>query len=111
MMQPVAGANPPDTTSISKSAYRKKMRSRKNRQRQRQRANEELGHAPHRESIKKARQKHVKPMKFEQTTYSIKKTDMASTGYVGLRRKKPKKVYTLQELQDMGFTLKEWDGK
>ena len=41
----------------------------------------------------------------------MKKDDVARTGYVGLRTKKSKKVYSKEELIRMGFRLIEWDGR
>jgi len=73
-----------------------------------------MGYAPHRESVKRARHKHVTPSNPVKTNLSIKKTDMASTGYVGVREPKSKRDYTLEELvgkkSKFGLRLVEWDG-
>jgi hypothetical protein len=69
---------------------------------------------PHRESIKRALQKDVKPSKPLKTMISIQATDMASTAYVGLRAQHSKKIYGLEELvgqgSKFGFQLVPWDG-
>ena len=99
---------------ISKASFRKKKRSHKNRTKRRQAESHERGYAPHRESVKRALHKHVTPSNPIKTHLSIKKTDMASTAYIGLREQKSKKEYTLEELvgekSKFGFRLVEWDG-
>jgi hypothetical protein len=99
---------------ISKASFRKKKRSHNNRTKRRQAEVHEMGYAPHRESVKRALHKHVTPSNPVKTNLSIKKTDMASTGYVGVREQKSKKDYTLEELvgrnSKFGFRLIEWDG-
>jgi hypothetical protein len=73
-----------------------------------------MGYAPRRESVKRALDKHVTPSNPVKTNLSIKKTDMASTAYIGLREQKSKKDYALEELvgrnSKLGLRLIEWDG-
>jgi hypothetical protein len=94
--------------------FRKKKRSHKNRTKHRQAELSQMGYAPHRESVKRALHKHVTPSIPVKTNLSIKKTDMASTGYLGVREQKSKRDYTLEELvgkrSKFGFRLVEWDG-
>jgi hypothetical protein len=99
---------------ISKASFRKKKRSRKNQTKRRQAKVHEMGYTPPRESVKRALDKHVTPSNPVKTNLSIKKTDMASTGYVGLMEQKSKKDYILEELvggnSKLGFRLIKWDG-
>jgi hypothetical protein len=73
-----------------------------------------MGYTPHRESMKRALHKHVMPSNPIKTNLSIKKTNMALAGYVGIREQKSKKDYTLEELEGrnskFGFCLVKWDG-
>ena len=99
---------------FSKASFRKKKRSHKNWTKRWQAESRERGYAPHRESVKRVLQKHVTPSKPVKTQLSIKKTDMASTVYIGLREQKSKKDYTLEglvgEKSKFGFCLVKWDG-
>jgi hypothetical protein len=99
---------------ISKASFRKKKRSHKNWTKGQQAEVHEMGYAPHRESVKRALHKHITPSNPVKTNLSVKKTDMVSTGYVGVREQKSKKDYTLEELvgrnSRFGFHLMEWDG-
>ena len=99
---------------ISKASFRKKKQSHRNRTKRWQAESHEMGYAPHRESIKRALHKHVTPSNPVKTHLSIKKTDMASTAYIGVREHKSKKDFTLEELvgknSKFGFCLVEWDG-
>jgi hypothetical protein len=99
---------------ISKASFRKKKRSHKDRKKCWQAEAHKMGYTPHRESVKRALHKHVMPSNPVKTNLSIKKTNMASTGYVGLREQKSKKDYPLEELvgrnSKLGFRLIEWDG-
>jgi hypothetical protein len=99
---------------ISKASFRKKKRLHRNRKQRQQAEVHEMGYAPHRESIKRALHKHITPSNPVKTNLSIKKTDMASTGYVSIREQKSKKDYTLEELvgrnSKFGFCLVELDG-
>jgi hypothetical protein len=83
---------------ISKASFRKKKRSHNNWTKRWQAEVHEMGYAPHRESVKRVLHKHVMPSNPIKTNLSIKKTDMASTGYVSVREQKSKKDYTLEEL-------------
>lgn len=78
---------------ISKASFRMKKRSHKNRTKRRQAEAHEMGHALHRKSVKRALHKHVMPSNPINTNHSIKKTDIASTAYVGVREQKPKIVH------------------
>ena len=102
------------TDDISKASFRKKKRSHKSRTKRRQTEAHEMGYTPHRESVKRALQKHVTPSDPVKSNISIKDTDMASTGYVGVREQRPKKDYTLAELvgedSKFRFRLIQWDG-
>jgi hypothetical protein len=73
-----------------------------------------MGYTPHRESVTRPLHKHIMPSNPIKTNLSIKKTDMASTGYVSVREQKSKKDYTLEELvgrnSKFGFCSIEWDG-
>jgi hypothetical protein len=99
---------------ISKASFRKKNRSHKNRANRRKAEVREMGYAPHRESVKRALHKHVAPSNPVKTSVSINATDMASTGYIGLREQFSKKIFTLNELVGEGslfhFQLIPWDG-
>jgi hypothetical protein len=99
---------------ISKASFRKKKRSHNDRKKRRQAEAREMGYATRRESVKRALHKYVTPSNPVKTNLSIKKTDMASTGYIGLREQKSKKDYALEELvgksSKLGFRLIEWDG-
>jgi hypothetical protein len=81
---------------ISKASFRKKKRSHKNRTKCQQVEVHEMGYAPRRESVKRALHKHVTPSNPIKTNLSIKKTDMASTGYVGVREQKLRKDHALR---------------
>jgi hypothetical protein len=99
----------------SKASFRQKKRSKKNRAKRRQAEAQATGYGPHRESIKRALHKHVKPSNPVETKFSIQATDMTSTGYLGLRNQNSKKVYPLEELVGEGskfhLRLVPWDGR
>jgi hypothetical protein len=98
----------------SKASFRKKQRSRMGRAKKRQAEAQGMGYAPRGESIKRALHKHVAPSDPVKSKLSIKNADMASSGYIGLRGKKSKKLYFLEELVGVNskfhFLLIEWDG-
>jgi hypothetical protein len=99
---------------ISKASFRKKERSHKNRVKKRREEAHEMGYAPRRESIKRALHKHVAPSDPVKSKLSIKKTNMASTGYIGRREQRSGKVYPLEDLVGENsifrFLLIHWDG-
>jgi hypothetical protein len=111
---PIPGSTSLPTDGISKASFRQRKRSHKNWAKRRQAEARDTGYAPHRESIERALQKHVKPSNPVKTKTSIQATNMASTGYVGLRKQNSKKVYALVELVGEGskfhFQLVPWDG-
>lgn len=85
---------------ISKALFRKKKRLHKNQTKCWQAEVHKMGYALHREFVKRVLH-NSNPIK---TNLSIKKTDMALTGYVSIREQKSKKDYTLEEL--VGRNLK-----
>jgi hypothetical protein len=97
-----------------KASFRKKKRSHNDQKKHRQAEARKMGYTTHRESVKRALHKYVTPSNPVKTNLSIKKTDMASTGYIGLREQKSKKDYALEELvsksSKLGFHLIKWDG-
>jgi hypothetical protein len=99
---------------ISKASFRKKNRSHKNRAKRRKAEAHDLGYAPHRESVKRGLHKHVAPSNPLKTSLSIDASNMASTGYIGLREQNSKKIFTLEELvgekSKFHFQLIGWDG-
>jgi hypothetical protein len=103
----------PVVNDISKASFQKK-RSHKNRTKHWQVEVHEMGYTPHREPVKRVLHKHIMPSNPVKTNLSIKKTNMASTRYIGLREQKSKKDYALEELVGMnskqGLCLMEWDG-